>query len=87
MSIHPTLQTFSEKTDIIREWRAAMNPENRTRGACAVLGVRRLARATGHHDWHINGAFDPLELFTLSLAHTAHSPPRVALRVLQVRCL
>ena len=33
---YPPLRTFTDKADIIREWQAEMNPENRARGVCAV---------------------------------------------------
>ena len=33
---YPPFRSFSDKTDIIREWQVVMNPENLTRGVCAV---------------------------------------------------
>ena len=33
---YPPFRSFHDKTDIIREWQVAMNPENLTRGVCAV---------------------------------------------------
>ena len=32
----PPVRTFEEKSEIIHQWQATMNPENLTRGVCAV---------------------------------------------------
>ena len=47
---YPPFRSFSDKTDIIREWQVVMNPENLTRGVCAVCAqvfeVRSLHEVT-----------------------------------------